>query len=193
MFRDWIEDDKQILGECFAHDVSHWKTKKFVPEFVNFNQVTDIVHDHFESLKEIHIRVCCESSRPDLRRDPFYKFLSDARVIDRFNLPKGICDTLFKATNFEFEDSEHNDDNALTRFEFLEILVRVAKARFLQSGEETNITRAFLRLLHAHILPMNLKLIPWQEWREKELWCNEVNDELEVNIRGIKKLFDFIA
>ena len=116
-----------------------------------------------------------------------------ANVIHKNYLPKGIFDTIFKATNYEVEDSLHNDDNALNRYEFFEILVRIAKVRFLESDQEINISQALSRLLNSHILPMRHKLISWQQWRDEELWCQEVSDVLEVNARGIKKLFDLIS
>lgn len=46
-------------------------------------------------------------------------------------LHSGIVDTYFKATNFEKFDMTENDDNALNRYEFMEILVRLARGKFI--------------------------------------------------------------
>lgn len=46
-----------------------------------------------------------------------------------------------------------NDDNALVRFEFIEVLVRIAKGRYIETGEETQIALALEKLLQEKILP----------------------------------------
>ena len=46
-----------------------------------------------------------------------------------------------------------NDDNALVRFEFIEILVRIAKVRYIETGEETQLALALEKLLQEKILP----------------------------------------
>ena len=75
-------------------------------------------------------------------------------------LNSGIIDTYFKATNFEEVDMDENDDNALCRFEFLEILVRIAKGKFIDHGKETNLAQALSILLQKYILPMHSQLMP---------------------------------
>ena len=57
-------------------------------------------------------------------------------MIDK-KLHQGIFDGYWKATNFEVEDQVNNDDNKLNRFEFLEILLRIAKGKYIDFGNET--------------------------------------------------------
>ena len=80
----------------------------------------------------------------------------------------GILDTYFKATNFEEEDQDGNDDNALVRFEFLEIIVRIAQCKFIEYGTMTDLAEATEKLIVEHILPMqSSQLIEWQGFRDK--------------------------
>jgi len=90
-------------------------------------------------------------------------------------------------------DQENNDDLALCRFEFIEILVRIAKGKYMDFSDETQLAYALMKLLQTNILPMQAKLPPLQSWRFDQLWCIEVSDLLEVNIRAIKKLYTHIA
>ena len=46
-------------------------------------------------------------------------------------------------------------DNALNRFEFIEILLRLAKAKYIDYGNDTNLSYAFMKLLETHILPLH--------------------------------------
>ena len=110
------------------------------------------------------------------------------------NVNSGVIDMYFKATNFEETDQDNNDDFALNRFEFLEILIRIARGKYMDfGGTEKSISYALMKLMQSHILPMASQSLPLQSWRDDELWTLEVNDLLEVNLRGIKKLYDFIA
>jgi len=54
-------------------------------------------------------------------------------------------DMYFIATNVELEDQEGNDDLSLCRFEFFEILVRIARGKFLEVKKPklANIVEAF--------------------------------------------------
>lgn len=52
-------------------------------------------------------------------------------------MTSGIIDTYFKATNYEEIDQDNNDDNAINRFEFFEIIVRLSKGKFMDFGNET--------------------------------------------------------
>lgn len=102
-------------------------------------------------------------------------------MIDGKVLHRGIVDTYFKAANYELVDSIDNDDSALCRFEFLEFICRIAKAKLYDTGIVDHPSVAVLRLLNVYILPMRNNLISWQTWRDQELWCKEVDEEFEVN------------
>ena len=88
---------------------------------------------------------------------------------------------------------ETNDDNALCRFEFMEMLVRIAKGKFIDYGSETSLSAALERLIQEYVLPMGPRLVPWNSFRVEQMHANEVNDLLEVNLGGLRKLFDALA
>ena len=94
-----------------------------------------MLRTHYAVLKEIFVTGVVDSlSPPDFRRDGFYKFCEKARIPDR-RLNRGVIDTYFVATNFEKDQMDGNSDSALCRFEFLEILVRLAKAKYIEFGK----------------------------------------------------------
>jgi len=70
-----------------------------------------------------------------------YSALMDsAGVIDKLSCRQSDLDTIFKAANFEVKGSDLNDDNpleSLTRAEWLEIICRVAKAKFGGDGKSS--------------------------------------------------------
>ena len=193
VFRDWHEDNDKRLREAFYHDTKYWKLKRIINSYEDQAKVTEIFRQNYEAIKSIFISSVVDSLLPpDFKRTAFLKFAEKAGITDR-KVNTGIIDTYFKATNYEALNQDQNDDNALIRFEFLEIIIRLAKGKYLETGRESSIVLAVQKTLTNHILPMKGQVIKWQEFRDSELWCHEVNDLLEVNLRGLRRLYDMIA
>jgi hypothetical protein len=60
-------------------------------------------------------------------------------------------DRLFIVTNFEIEENDDNPDRALCRFEFFEILIRIANVKFRETGIVKTYSEAFDKLLKEHV------------------------------------------
>lgn len=95
-------------------------------------------------------------------------------------------DRMFIACNIEEEDLEDNPDRALCRYEFLEILVRMAHAKY---GVSIRPLHQSLQILLDEYVYKHTTIYEWQSFRERELWNNrEVNLTLEANMLGLKEL-----
>ena len=70
-------------------------------------------------------------------------------------------DTMFIATNFEEEDMEDNPDRALCRYEFMEILCRIADYKYKKKMVCSTLSEALEKLLEDNIFK-NFKPAPWQ-------------------------------
>ena len=72
----------------------------------------------------------CESTYPDTEFKEVREFAQRANMF-RHNWRVQDLNRLFVATNFEEVKSVYNDDTALIRFEFIELMVRIAKDKYL--------------------------------------------------------------
>ena len=193
VFKDFKEDTEQTDRKCLENDRKYWKVDKLCKDNETKEAVMSIFKAQYSDLKEIfNASNIISGTPPDFHKREFFLFCKDAELVDE-NLHSGIIDTYFKATNFEEVDQENNDDLALNRFEFMEILLRIARGKYMEFSDETQLAYAMMKLLQTNILPMKAKLPPLQSWRNEQLWCIEVSDLLEVNIRAIKKLYAHIA
>jgi hypothetical protein len=97
----------------------------------------------------------------------------------------------FKATNVELgdEEQEGNDDRNLCRFEFIEMLIRLGKQKYLDPGIVSTIGQAFQEMVKLMILPSIDNPHRWQSFRNEQLWTLAANDMFETNIDALKKLF----
>ena len=74
------------------------------------------------------------------------------------------------------------------RYNFIELLVRIAKNKYFDSDEVDSIAEGFRKLMEDVVLK-NFIFEPWQEFREKMLWNLGVDDVYVANRDGVKRLY----
>ena len=95
----------------------------------------------------------------------------------------------------EEEKDEFNLDEALVRYEFWEVIVRIASFKYIQTGVFDSNAKACNCLLNEHFAPLISRnvLHTWQQWREKHLWKYKVNKLLELNMDNMRDLYLLIS
>uniref|UniRef100_A0A6U1GF28 Uncharacterized protein n=1 Tax=Tetraselmis chuii TaxID=63592 RepID=A0A6U1GF28_9CHLO len=110
---------------------------------------------------------------------------------------QGNLQSLFIATNFEEggamsrEEDVENDDNALMRFEWVEILIRVAIEKYIKDKQATNDVReAFVMLCDENLsqLPRDA-VLDCNEFRQQRLYTPAVDSVLREHHSLLKALF----
>lgn len=94
---------------------------------------------------------------------------------------------MFIAANFEEDDAlstqedENNDDNSLMRFEWMEILIRVAIMKYMHGSIAATVSEAIELLLRKHLdmLPPEAIVDP-NRFRENRLYSEKMNHLLLV-------------
>lgn len=117
-------------------------------------------------------------------------------IVNKKDLSISDIDRLFCAVNFEevggeAGDLDDNPDKELCRYEFFEIIVRMAKLKFCDNQKlPINIAQATQKLLDDFIYRMSLEQ-KWHNMRREELWTLEVHDVLEANQINLKKFYAY--
>ena len=154
MFKDWHQDTQETIERCFKNDQKFWKVEKICGGVAKAKTVLDIFTARYVPLKEIFVvSTIMNNTPPDFSKKEMFKFCQRAGIIDK-KLNKTTFDIYWKVTNFEEINQDNNDDDALNRFEFFEILLRLAKGKYIEFGNETQLAYALMKLLQTHILPM---------------------------------------
>ena len=99
------------------------------------------------------------------------------------------CDLLFVSVNQNTRGGIKNK-NGLIRCEWLEYIVRLAKFKYVDTQIVPTCLEALKIVIEKYMKP-NFIPLPWQSFRDDELWCIEVNDVYEANMDGIQKLHQF--
>jgi hypothetical protein len=126
---------------------------------------------------------------PATSMNEFTSFVRKAKFIDK-NLKQYQIDNHFVMVNFEEVDQGDNPNKALIRFEFIEMLVRMAKDKYFRPGIASSVTEAFEMVIEKNLMPITVAH-EWHGWREKELWTVECNDVIQANLDGLKKVYNY--
>lgn len=186
LFAKYVADNDQIIQACFEKDVARTRLSKFIKVQKDLEDTKSVLQRHYPHLKhmfQLHIA----KSYPGVQWFAFIRICLRWKIIDTDLLNIDI-DRIFIATNFEEEDLEENDDKALCRYEFIEIIARMAKHKFFDSGAASSVSEATERLLAQFIIP-NSEDLDQQEFRDSLLWTIEVNDMLKENMYSIDCLY----
>ena len=107
----------------------------------------DLVRKNYAKLKDIFIALAVESQFPNISLLDYGNFVEKFKILEGTKLKTDSIDRIFIATNYEVVDMEENPDRSLNRFEFIEILIRLAGAKYRDSGKINTFNEALYLLL----------------------------------------------
>ena len=163
-------------------DIKLWKGYRFIKSEEDKADTEQVLKKYFSPLKEIFTHVSAQSSWPNIGTLDFCDMSVKAKFLDHI-VNISSCDRSFIAADRKESESNY-PSNGLKRFEFLEILVRLANIKYVEPKYVDTFAEATEKLIKDCLL-VNFHPEPWQEWRDKELWKIEVNDLLESNISNL--------
>ena len=80
-------------------------------------------------------------------------------------------------------------EQSLRRCGFLEIIVRIAKAKFVDNEMFSSIADATENLIEGYILANTYSAMTGQEFRDKEAWNLDMDDLIKANDEGLQALY----
>lgn len=113
--------------------------------------VKDLIWDNYSRLRNIFLTLILNSEYPIITWNDFTILCNKCKVVDKIcNL--SIIDTIYIATNVSLNNNQ-NADRDLSRYEFLEIIVRLANEKFKKTGMVQTYSQALQRFLNEYIYP----------------------------------------
>ncbi len=152
-----------MLSTMFNDDIKWWKIARFVKDDTDRERTEKVIERNFQRIKKIFTSFIAQSYFPNISWIDFGNFCEKCKIIDGKGVTLATVDRSFIAANVAVEGqklSEDNPTNALSRFEFLEILVRLAQAKFKETGICSTYEESMNKLLEEHIFP-NANPEPW--------------------------------
>ncbi|KAG6942969.1 hypothetical protein JG688_00017841, partial [Phytophthora aleatoria] len=123
----------------------------------------------------------------------YTEFLSEAKILDESSEYCSLPDleNVFVAANLELTQEakeKDNPDRSLTRFEFLECIIRIATNKYFRTNVCDTPAKAVDKLLQENIQPVASE--DANEFRSRFLYTEEVSDAFTDHITLLQELYD---
>ena len=133
VFRNFREDTEEVLRKMFELDFASSKISRIIKNNDDeLGQVREIFWANYSKLKQTYLTLILTSEYPIITWNDFTIFCNKCKVVDKVcNL--SIIDTIYIATNVPLIATQSSDRD-LSRYEFLEILIRLANEKYKKTG-----------------------------------------------------------
>ena len=178
-----------MLRKALLEDIKHAHRIKGLFDRNDFGICQSILQDNYLTLSETFRKYCCDEKQNGyfmISWNSFSKWCSDASIIDKRNCRIRDIDQVFVKVNAQTRGVDQNHSKALTRFEFIEAVVRLSQRRYRTLSTGPDKLRAFIE---KHIIACVDPLWAIQKFREEHLYTEAVHQVFYKRIIAIKKLY----
>jgi hypothetical protein len=194
-------DTEEVVISAFDSDWKHCKLGKanqrvFKDEDTAL-QVREVMRKHYKVVADLMVVYGSFTPKDpfDISWNAFRELLKDCKVLvvgEKNSLRAEAVDMIFMKVNIEVgkeASALDNDDRALTRFELLEALVRIAFDKFLVPGSlVTTEADACEKLFADHLIPF-AERADKDSWRDARMYFEEVSIELKSCMHELVALY----
>ena len=190
VFKDYKFDTEELLKKCFEFDWEHSKIPKLVKDDSERLKVKNFLWENYRVIKEAYKYYSSVSPQGEIwsvGQMAFTEFCYECKLFDStFRLAD--VDFQLKASLFAEVKNPLNPANALVRYQFLEILARIAFDRAKKSGQGQSQLEAVCQLVNQHLKP-NLTNPHGNKWRFERYINEEVDNVLKANLSVLKAVY----
>jgi len=119
----------------------------------------------------------------------FTSFSQKCHFLDNKNINLAALDRLLITTNVSLHNYTSSAERDLQRYEFLEIIVRLANAKYKETHQANTTVAAIEKLLHENIFP-NARRVDGENFRKYHCYNVKTNEILKKNESLLKKVYD---
>jgi len=159
VFDSWRVDNDRMLKTIIEEDSMHWKLPKFIKDENDRDMCLVLIQKNVTLLKKVFINLVSQGGCfPNIGMIDFSIFIEKCKINDKaINL--STVDRCFIATN------QGSDTNNLCRYQFWEILVRIAQNKYKDTGVCSTFHESLDKMIKECVVP-NYHLEDWQEFRD---------------------------
>ncbi|EAR89295.2 hypothetical protein TTHERM_00371100 (macronuclear) [Tetrahymena thermophila SB210] len=196
IWKDFRGDTEEILRKCLDNDLFYARIFKFVKDVDDQNQLREAIVEKYQICRDVYRNLASIQPQGDtfcIGLGVFQRMISKTKTLDGGKIKLSDIDRLFIATNFNQETNEtvleNNPAKALIRYEFIEILVRIAHEKYPQMKYAEAFTYYFENDLKEHFILYQIA----QDWRTNKYWKKEIEHEIKNEIQMIKPIYDSLV
>eukprot|EP01029_Cantina_marsupialis_P013887 TRINITY_DN307_c2_g4_i5.p1 TRINITY_DN307_c2_g4~~TRINITY_DN307_c2_g4_i5.p1 ORF type:complete len:1353 (+),score=428.01 TRINITY_DN307_c2_g4_i5:100-4158(+) len=193
VFSDYKQDDDKILRAAFLKDWGYGKLKTMLEKQAEeMKEVKQLLWENYDTLSSIFKYYSPLSSGADpvfMGWNGFTELMNHCGIPDEDSCRLKDLDTVFITVNASKHKNLRNPSRALTRFKFLEALVRVAQTKFVRSKICNSIPVATRVLIQKHLLPFARRHRA-SRWRNTRVFQESCDTILKDNLDKLHVIFE---
>jgi len=152
----------------------------------------DVLERHYQTLKNIFTFAIANSKQfPKLNVDDATRICYKAKLFDR-NMNMATFDKNFVATNASINGVKSPSDRELNRYEFIELMVRTAKSKYLEPKVHHELYECMERLIEKDLVP-NIPQVEGAVFRTTHAYNSIVNMLLFKNHIVLRRLYEGVG
>jgi hypothetical protein len=135
---------------CTA-DIHYSKILRLCREDSDKEILTQTIEKYYLKIKNIFLHYVANSDTyPAIGIKEFTTFCYRSKILDR-NLNLATMDRLFITTNVSTNGYKDSSERLLHRYEFIEMIVRLAQAKYKEQKGPLSVAEAFGKLIHSYL------------------------------------------
>ena len=183
IFKDYKIDSPELLGKCFEYDWAKCKVPRLIKDQIELQKIKDMLSSRYNVIKEIYKYYSSISPSGEIwsiGQMVFTDICNESKLLDN-NFRLSDIDFHLKGALFQEVRNPRSPPNSLVRFQFMEILVRIALDKYFKSGICTSQSQAVLNLMDNNII-LNLGHVSAQKWRSERYFFMSVETVIKANM-----------
>lgn len=189
IFAEYILDTVEHITECFEFDWSSTKLSNLIKEELSREELKSFVRTKYDLLIEAYKTLSALSGSEifAIGSNTLNDFLNQSKVIDNSFTLSDVGINWSAANSNKDKTQTNNSGNGLCRYEFLEIMVRIANDKFIRNKITNNIVEAIM-ILFANNVESALSKYNTNTWRTEEY----MTDNIDYLLRAYKPLLEHV-
>jgi hypothetical protein len=161
IFKTFKLENEDLVKKIFEMDFKYTKIKKIFKNHAHeCESVKNLLWKNFEKIKNVFLTAILNSEYPVVSWNDFTIICNKCKIPDNKACNLSTIDRIFIATNVNQNVNGAQGDRDLVRYEFLEIIVRIANTKYKDTGICSTSTEALNKLLQENIFPNLEESIP---------------------------------
>ncbi|KRX05204.1 hypothetical protein PPERSA_06838 [Pseudocohnilembus persalinus] len=195
----WRPDNDDLVKKCFEFD---WKYSR-IPRICekkpeDLEAIKQFLCSKYSYIKGTYKYFASINPAQDIwgiQNQPFWDFIKAINFIDNDQITQeGITLKQVAVQANSIKSNPRDFQNAIMRYQFMELLVRLANEKYIDKYKQTtSIFEALKKLWDEHLEPVigpgnNIYMDKQQKWRNERYW----NEDCDYCLKNYKKIIDHV-
>ncbi|CAD8150190.1 unnamed protein product [Paramecium pentaurelia] len=199
IFRDFQADTEGHLLDCFDFDFECGRLQKHIPDPEDLEVLKTKVKVFYKNILACYKYYCAETlnyDTPCINQQSFIDFISQTNILSKSILNNIDLQLTYLSSYVVQKSAEfiHVLDKCLVRYQFLEIIIRLAKEQYLRTNQCNNITDALDMLFKQDkVLDLIQEFGVPQDWRDTRYWTQLMDSTIKMKIQFLQLMYDYVS